>query len=1008
MKDDLNRQTGNAKGLENISDEYLAYKELKNEERDLSKTLDMLNEKIERRKGWATMNCSKDGDNENLGETYREVIKRMSQENLTMTQLIDELEETKETLSKEREITRELLDLIKSRVGNELLEALMGEGLQSPSVEICEKAMFNKDEFQELVEKVDNETVTVAEIIEDYKKVNQFLFNENQKFNQKIELLRTKVDEDLFNSIVDQKVVDIDDHRKNEILKILENNNTLFDQIVLNTRGKEETAEETVLMEERNERLKMELEGVRKLNAEENGIKNDLNEMKEKVNDISIHLDEARGRKKKLVREFEKLTIGQNLSNEVAIKDGKEHNDFSIENLDNADRFNEPKNSMEDASIWNEQESIKFEEDASKKLVKKDLKDHSWLDKVGGSLDELNENQTQSNWSKEQGELMTSEMEIILEDIKLRLQEADDLGAKLDSEMEILHLNLSNGSELKDECKSQDSEGMAREDDMRHNEYDKEYTEDIRGYGEDVSLCEQGDEDINKKISSIENLQTAFLVKLGEVQELQEKFKMKKVKDENAKLKAKLQSLETQFTEAVNKMNEESRERNEIIEQIENLQKENKYFEESLESALKENSELKVTLDALQVSKNDLTSSLTEINESRSEIAEDLRTLEEEKETLNGRLSSMEEMNDEPQKKMHNLEHKNEKIILESSNENDQNIEIEKEVKNVGAERKTLEQLMEVHERENLEFQEKIRCLQNTKDDLLKKLNEAEQRRQEVVHDFGRNEEKNESLEERIGSLSNGNNELNNLICTLKKENEEGIDRLNEMNETLKEREERICALQHLEKENETIKETIASLESENNEMIPMVEELQKLKKDLEDEVEYLRKEDKDFESLKEELMNAKTEREKVDEDVARLRNNEKEIKDYVRDDLVLDTENGIKSALEKYKENYENTLKQINFLKEKAKAFENLQNSVGNTLSKKLLELSNEEIVFNDTQDNPKCLEQFMKENKTLASILKEYEAELGVSIEDNLTNGNESGALMPSKTAFLKGNVT
>ena len=116
-----------------------------------------------------------------------------------------------------------LLELIKSRVGNELLEALMmGEGLKSPTVEIRDMGVVDGDGYPELVDKVENDSVTVAEIICEYKKINQFLDNENQKLHKKVETLKTKVDEDLFAHIVDQESAHIDIPKKREISKILE------------------------------------------------------------------------------------------------------------------------------------------------------------------------------------------------------------------------------------------------------------------------------------------------------------------------------------------------------------------------------------------------------------------------------------------------------------------------------------------------------------------------------------------------------------------------------------------------------------------------------------------------------------------------------------------------------------------------------------------------------------------------------------------------------------------
>ena len=92
-------------GLEGISAEYQAYKELKDKEGELGKALDIINEKLQKRKEWAVVDTPRVGDD--TAESYGDILKRMSDENLNMADLIHELEETKETLSKEREITSE-------------------------------------------------------------------------------------------------------------------------------------------------------------------------------------------------------------------------------------------------------------------------------------------------------------------------------------------------------------------------------------------------------------------------------------------------------------------------------------------------------------------------------------------------------------------------------------------------------------------------------------------------------------------------------------------------------------------------------------------------------------------------------------------------------------------------------------------------------------------------------------------------------------------------------------
>ena len=1296
VKDELDKQTHSGESLDDISADYQVYKDIKSKEKDLVASLDKVNDKLHKRKDWSAMDNPGEENKTNLAETYADILKRMTEENLNMADLIHELEETKETLSKERGITSELLDLIKSRVGNELLEALMGEGLQSPSIEIREMGMFGGEEYPELFDEVENDTVTVAAIIDDYKKVNQFLFKENQKLHEKIELLKVKVDEDLFASIVDQdSTVDIEISKKHEISKILVNNQTLFEQIVSSTESQDEELQS----------LRLELDGVRK--ADKENKESDLSKMREKVEDISIELDEAKKRREELVHKLKDLENDLNCSNETFEIAGEEHGHSTAIVDSSPNESNESQNQANstekmDKSIGNKQELKELG------ATKED---------VDGSSDKLNEIQNLAGLTKEGDESKQKDQDIILQEVRSSLKEAEELGNRVDIELERLSKELVEtetpeagirkgnavkqsdglGSELNKEYGNED---FGSGDGRGYNEDDRRYRKDNAGYSKDDQESDEDDkqdnEGLNEKMSRVENLQKAFVAKLDEVQKLQEKLKRnledsvrdeieiqneslkrklanleieneelvsklqkieamneelrnnlelsKETCDENTELKAKTQSLEKEIEETIAKLNETHKERDEVIEEFENLQKEKKNIEEHLSSAGNENSELKEKMADLQNDKEELTTNLNESNKGRDEIAVELKNLQEDVEALKETSSLLEKANDEMKEKIRDLENENEEITAKLNEANENNKEIAKNVEDLGMEKKSLQDLLDVQRKENHESEEKIQCgkdellvklneadrirqevvedlgnyeennksleekigtlenenkelneviralkneneegivklnethkerdevieefenlqkekknieehlssagnenselkekmadLQNDKeelttnlnesnkgrdeiavelknlqedvealketssllekandemkekirdleneneeitaklneanennkeiaknvedlgmekkslqdlldvqrkenheseekiqcgkDELLVKLNEADRIRQEVVEDLGNYEENNKSLEEKIGTLENENKELNEVIRALKNENEEGIVKLNEIKETIKENEEKLKSLNDLAQENESlkerlgyvenenkklkdeiqenesIKETLASLENENNEIIPKMERLEKLNKELEDEIEYLRKEEKDFESLNEKLKANEFDRENIKEELGDLRNDMEEIEDFVRENLGQDTGNGVISALEKCKENCEKNGKQNNLLKAEVEKMKKIQNVVGDNLSEKLLDLSKEGMILNDTQEIPKCVEGLVKDKNTLASVLNEYENDLD-KVKQHL--GEDLFSLVVGKDAGLNG---
>ena len=992
IKNEMDEEAKKGEDLEGISTEYQVYKDMKDKEKDLVKELDETNEKLHKRKEWSALDSPGEEVNAELAEIYADISKRMSDENLNMADLIHELEETKETLSREREITSELLDLIKSRVGNELLEALMAQGLQSPSVEIREIALLDGQGHQDLVDKVENETVTVAEVIDEYKKINQLLSEENQKIHEKMDLLKTKVDEDLFASIVGHESVDVEISKKNEISKILENNKTLFDQIVSN--GANENEKVVRNMEDEILNLQSELEGVRKRDE------------KDKGREISKELDDTNERKRELEQKLKGKTFHVS---------GEEHKCPQAEAESYLNEFNKSQNGDElvkemDGSMERAQKlkKIGVREGKTFSDTLKDIEIEEDLTEEGGESSQIDQDEVFQKINEEGDESgnrddIELEREIFSE--KMAETEAKIPGSVFRQEARKGGDGL--GSELKKDYENQDVGGGDSE---------KHEVDDKRICGDDKRFTkEEVNKGQNENLSSVENLQKRFGAKLDEIQDLQKMLKNdldekelehvakkediqpeknvlheKLENDESSvnNLKKEHEALKSDFEK---QFHEACKERDEIKGEFENLQKDNRTIKERLGSTESKKSELEETIAGLENDKEELTNNL---NESE-------KTVDEAKELLN----LLKEENAEMKGKNDNVEHENEQIKTKLTEADHIQKKLKKVVEGLETEKTALQDEISSLEKEKVDMNEVIRTLKNEKEEGIVKLNEIN----ETLKD---NEEKsktvqdldgdNESLQKALDVLEKENKELNDKIIGLQNENVEVNAKLDEAREAIKDNYELTKTLQDLEtknkslkealdsfeienqkmnekvQEHESTKETLSLLEKENNEIISRVEELSKSKKELEDEVEYLLKEYKDFESLNEKLKDAEVKQENVEKELEVLSKERKEIEDFVREDLNQDTENGIKSALETFKEIREKNNAERKALKEDAENLRRLQNIVGDNLSKTLIDLATEGLVFNDTDDNPKCLGSLVNDNKSLANILNQYESEL------------------------------
>ena len=598
--------TKNDQDPEQVFKDYQQFAKLKEKRERLVSALKEIDRKLLTRKEWTRSGereqrpseAQDEDDDNNSALFFGEILKRMSDENLNMTDLVCELKLTQEALSSEREITGELLELIKSRVGNQLVEALTVDCLSSPLLETADLDSTGSSEYQEVASQIEHDSVTVAEIITDYKKMNVLAQKKNQKIFNMLELLKSKVDKDLFDAIVNEETAGLEDSKKCEVAKILENNETLFEQIVAKKKDLNEKHEKLVkCLEEENERLQMELEDAKDEN-EENELRGDeLMNLRREVKIITVQLEAEKEEKKELERsskdleerEKECASLKETLANL-----GKENDSICAKHEDVTKKHEETQNELKE---------MKEEKDRRKTEEKLALLE------------------------KENVELVS------------KLKEADKVKEGMKNE---LQLNEQIGKENKVIKEKMDKLQKRKEEIVcelnRENEANKEIAEELEDVKEENASMKEKLEELEKEnneiIPSVENLKKVN-------KELED------VKEENSSIKEKLAELEKENNEIIpsvenlkkaNKELEDVKEQNgSIKEKLEELEKENNEIIPSVEKLKKVNKELEDKVEYLHKEKQDLESSRNEssnIENNEERLKQELDELKNEKSHL--------------------------------------------------------------------------------------------------------------------------------------------------------------------------------------------------------------------------------------------------------------------------------------------------------------------------------------------------------------------------------------
>ena len=675
--------TKNDQDPEQVFKDYQQFAKLKEKRERLVSALKEIDRKLLTRKEWTRSGereqrpseAQDEDDDNNSALFFGEILKRMSDENLNMTDLVCELKLTQEALSSEREITGELLELIKSRVGNQLVEALTVDCLSSPLLETADLDSTGSSEYQEVASQIEHDSVTVAEIITDYKKMNVLAQKKNQKIFNMLELLKSKVDKDLFDAIVNEETAGLEDSKKCEVAKILENNETLFEQIVAKKKDLNEKHEKLVkCLEEENERLQMELEDAKDEN-EENELRGDeLMNLRREVKIITVQLEAEKEEKKELERsskdleerEKECASLKETLANL-----GKENDSICAKHEDVTKKHEETQNELkemkEEKDRRKTEEKLALLEKENVELVSK-LKE---ADKVKeGMKNELQLNEQIGKENKVIKEKM-DKLQKRKEEIVCELNRENEANKEIAEELEDVKEENASMKEKLEELEKENNEiipsvenlkkaNKELEDVKEQNGSIKEKLEELEKENNEIIPSVEKLKKANKELEDVKEENASMKEKLEELEKENNEIipsveKLKKVnkeledvKEENASMKAKLEELK--------------KENNEIIPSVENLKKVNK----ELEDVKEENASMKAKLEELKKENNEIIPSVENLKKVNKELEDKVEYLHKEKQDLeSSRNESSNIENNEERLKQELDELKNEKSHLE-------------------------------------------------------------------------------------------------------------------------------------------------------------------------------------------------------------------------------------------------------------------------------------------------------------------------------------------------------
>ena len=675
LQESLQNQTfSNGQNSEEITQEYRKFAKLKSEEEHCRKALESINEQFSKRKEWDKEICdveqqqtvnkqSTDGKANSLSHSYAEILKKMNDENLNMADLIHELEVTRETLSKEREITGELLDLIKSRVGNELLEALTGDGPSSTSKESAVQDDTGSGKYREVADKVEHGSVTVAEIIANYKKVNALAQEENRKCFNMLGMLRSKTDKDLFASIISEEPDDLKASKKIEISKILENDETLFQQIV--SREKIESENKSLLehvrfLEEENEKLKI------KQNKQ---FKEELERSNQEFGNISTEFDEV---KKK-----------RNKRNTEHLEEMKKNYSSSKEMLDNLEKEN-----------------------------------NVVIPKFPDSRNGNEEMKNETKYLKEEMDLQKDEMDQQIREMKSKFEEAEKMKSKIEDELKCV---IETSDSLAVELAATEQEKNEKISELEHA---RKLNEEMKQDLERNQQLESEYKSMEKKLVAIEYEFSETVSNLEEANKINNGFKNKlnseqDLREENQTLKEKLAAIKEENKDVVSQLEEAEKVINEMKNQemkdentvgVDNESNQGMNNESRFDEEINQDKELmKEKIDSLEKQNHEVICNLNHADRANKEMREELKDLG----TLREENASMKQM-------LHTLETENNEIVPTLEKLKKAKKDLEDEVEYLCKERDDLESELEKLSKTGNggQFREELEVLKNEKDEI--------------------------------------------------------------------------------------------------------------------------------------------------------------------------------------------------------------------------------------------------------------------------------------------------
>ena len=165
------------------------------------------------------------------------ILDKMARDEKTLTEVIKEQEDLKHAVQKQRDNLQETIAMVKSKVGDDLVNALVS----SPK----ENQTCKENQYQSLLDEVEDNEATISDILEDLGGENEQLRKINDDLTSELGLLKEKIGENLVGELLSNTIPVKELEFVDPISSVREDEKTL-QSILYEQRDKIDALEETL------------------------------------------------------------------------------------------------------------------------------------------------------------------------------------------------------------------------------------------------------------------------------------------------------------------------------------------------------------------------------------------------------------------------------------------------------------------------------------------------------------------------------------------------------------------------------------------------------------------------------------------------------------------------------------------------------------------------------------------------------------------------------------------